>query len=170
MNMFPCHQEDVWQCEWHDDCMSNFTLQTSGFAIIIRDAQHPNAPNAIEFADPNATFVAVVPTSINSGSESDASPLSAGAEFVIVLGAGLGLSFLEIVLESLLMRRRGSKLSDGPMATDNLCAQCGHGKFELTDWPARMDMDAVVIKPEIDGAESEVGNGPWGVGWLDRGS
>lgn len=24
MNVFPCHRQGVWQCEWHDDCAANF--------------------------------------------------------------------------------------------------------------------------------------------------
>ena len=59
MNIFPCHEQGVWQCEWHDDCLSNFTLSTPGISIIIRESQQPDAPQAIEFADPNAKFVAV---------------------------------------------------------------------------------------------------------------
>ena len=59
MNIFPCHEQGVWQCEWHDECLSNFTLETPGISIIVRDGQQPNAPNAMEFADPNAKFVAV---------------------------------------------------------------------------------------------------------------
>ena len=59
MNIFPCHEQGGWQYEWHDECLSNFTLSTPGISIIIRESQQPNAPQAIEFADPNAKFVAV---------------------------------------------------------------------------------------------------------------
>lgn len=29
MNIFPCHRQGVWQCEWHDDCAANFQAAPS---------------------------------------------------------------------------------------------------------------------------------------------
>ena len=66
MNIFPCHEQGVWQCEWHADCTSNFTLLTSEIAVIIRDDQQPNAQNAIGFADVNAKFTAIDQTTSSS--------------------------------------------------------------------------------------------------------
>lgn len=128
--MFPCHQEGVWQCEWHDDCTSNFTLQTSGFSVIIRDDQQPNAPNAIEFADPNAKFVAA------------SSGLTVGAKAGIAIGVAVSLLLVALLIFFLFTRLRRQKLANGPTATDHACAHCGHGKVELTGQPMWTEMDA----------------------------
>ena len=167
--MFPCHQVDIWQCEWHDDCTSNFTLHSSGFSIIIRDNQQPNAPNAIELADPNAKFVAANQTILStsstlestaSSSPTDASSastqapvasstLTAGAKAGIAVGAAVGLLLVGLLLFSLFAQRRRLKLANGPTATDHACAHCGHGKVELTGQPMWTEMDATGIKPEL---------------------
>ena len=169
MNIFPCHAVDIWQCEWHDDCKSNFTLHAPGFSVIIRDDQQPNAPSAIEFADPNAKFVAAnqtaLPTSSTlepnaSSSPTNASPastqasvasstLTAGAKAGIAVGAVVGLLLVGLLLFSLFARRRRLKLANGPTATDHVCAHCGHEKVELTGQPVWTEMDATGIKPEL---------------------
>ena len=169
MNIFPCHQVDIWQCEWHDDCTSNFTLQAPGFSVIIRDNQQPNAPNAIEFADPNAKFVAANQTTLSTSStlESNASSsptvassastraptassgLTAGAKAGIAVGVAVSFLLVALLIFSLFARRRRLKLANGPTATDHACAHCGHGKVELTGQPMWTEMDAAGIKPEL---------------------
>ena len=169
MNMFPCHQEGIWQCEWHDDCTSNFTLQTSGFSVIIRDNQQPNAPNAIEYADPNAKFVAANQTTLSTSStlESNASSsstntssastqapaassaLTGGAKAGIAVGVTVGLLLVALLIFSLFERLRRPKLANDPTAMDHACAHCRHGKFELTGQPMWTEMDAAGIKPEL---------------------
>lgn len=134
MNLFPCRQEGVWQCEWHNDCTSNFTLQTSGFAIIIRDDQQPTAPAA-------------------------SSTLDMGAIVYIALTAVLLLLFVSIGFYPLCFRRRKSKLASGPTFMDHVCDQSGHGVTEVTDQSVQMGMDAAVIKAKITALVSEVGNG-----------
>ena len=169
MNIFPCHQVDIWQCEWHDDCTSNFTLQAPGFSVIIRDNQQPNAPNAIEFADPNAKFVAANPTNLSTSStlESNASSsptvassasaqaptassgLSAGAKAGIAVGVAVSFLLVALLIFSLFARRRRLRLANGPTVTDHACAHCGHGKVELTGQPMWTEMDAAGIKSEL---------------------
>ena len=184
MNIFPCHQVSVWQCEWHDDCTSNFTLQTSGLSVIIRDDQQPNAPNAIEFADSNAKFVAAnqttLPTSstlksITSSSPTNASSastqapaassaLTAGAKAGIAVGVAVGLLLVALLFFYVFARLRRQKLANGPTATDHACVRCGHDKVELTGQPTWTEMDAAGIQPELTAqnpsCEMDDGRGP----------
>ena len=152
MNIFPCHWVDVWQCEWHDDCTSNFTLHAPGFSIIIRDDQQPNATNAIGFADPNAKFVAANQTTLPTSSTlkpNVSSTLTASAKAGIAVGAVVGFLLVGLLLFSLFARRRRLKLANGPTATDHVCAHCGHEKVEPTSQPVWTEMDATSIKPEL---------------------
>lgn len=55
MNLFPCHREETFQCEWND-CSDNFTLVPSDLAIVLRDSQAPDGLNAVAFANPNNQF------------------------------------------------------------------------------------------------------------------
>ena len=182
--MFPCHEVGVWQCEWHDDCRSNFTLQTSGFSVIIRDDQQPNAPNAIDFADSNAKFVAAnqttLPTSstlesnkssssTNASSASTHTPaassaLTAGAKAGIAVGVAVGSLLVALLIFSLFARLRRQKLANGPTATDHACVHCGHDKVELTGQPTWTEMDAAGVKPELTAQnprwEMDDGRGP----------
>ena len=157
MNIFPCHQVDIWQCEWHDDCKTNFTLQASDFSVIIRDNQQPNAPNAIEFADPNAKFVAANQTTLPTCSASPASTqapatssaLTAGAKAGIAVGVAVGSLLVALLIFSLSARWRQQKLANGSTATDHVCAHCGHGEVGLTGQPQWTEMDAAGIKSEL---------------------
>ena len=156
MNIFPCHEQGVWQCEWHDECTSNFTLQTPGISVIIRDNQQPNAPNAIEYADPNAKFVAAnqssSPTNASSApthAPAASSALTAGAKAGIAVGVAVGVLLVALLIFSLFVRLRRSKLSNGPTATDHACAHCGRGEVELTGRTMWTEMDAAGIKQEL---------------------
>ena len=202
MNIFPCHAQGVWQCEWQDDCASNFTLQTSGISIIVRDDQQPNAPNAMEFADPNAKFVAVSQAkSSSTAATSDtmvsiqtpeisstssslmisdttttaaaaasspsehvppnprpaptiSSTISAGAKAGIAVGVVTGALAVGTLLYYLFVRRRRSRHANTPNradsgGVDHLCVRCEHLKSELSGQPARMEVDAADVKPEL---------------------
>ncbi len=199
MNIFPCHEQGVWQCEWHD-CSSNFTLQTPEISVIIRDDQQPDAANAIEFADPNAKFVAVsqtnslsavatsdtpVPVSTTSSTSPTSSTstlaasvssvstdppppstptpapnstLSVGAKAGVAVGAVFGAVAVGTLLYFLLVRRRRPRHENVPRTTSlgvrggdtgHRCGHCGSAKSELTGQPARTEMDAAGVTPEL---------------------
>lgn len=72
--------------------------------------------------------------------------------------------FVGIMSYPLFVSRRKSKITSGPTSVDRLCEP------EFMDKSVQTEMEAAVIKPKIAALESEVGNGRWGVGWLDRGN
>ena len=179
MNIFPCHREGVWQCEWHDDCPVNFTLQTSGIAVVLRDDQQPNALNAVQFADPNAKFVTLnqtnpvsslpataIPPAIASSTSAShsstptltpaASPsLSAGGKAGVAVGAVVGTLAVGTLLYFLFVHRRrwihreGTSPTHPPENSSHLYGFRGYGKHELTGQPSRMELDATGVKPEL---------------------
>ena len=129
INIFPCHEQGVWQCEWHDDCPLNFTLQTPGIAVVLRDDQQPNAANAVQFADPNAVFVPLsrtnsvspvpattIPPAIASSTSTShpstptltpaTSSLSAGGKAGVAVGAVVGTLAVGTLLYFLFAYRR----------------------------------------------------------------
>ena len=83
MNIFPCHAEHAWQCEW-GNCIDNFTMTPNDLSIKIRDSQAPDAINAIPFANPGTKFVAAndsgssstSPSTTPSSASEDGSPAS----------------------------------------------------------------------------------------------
>ena len=101
-NLFPCGAPDPWQCEYSKDCSQNFTLPGDSFDIVLRDDQLPGAPNAVQFANPAATFVAANSTALTSSNSSISSSPGSSAHttsspLAVGLGVGLALGALLIV-------------------------------------------------------------------------
>ena len=89
LNLVPCHAANTWQCGW-GDCSDNFTLTASDLSIVLRDSQAPDAPDAIQFANPNNPFAAANTTStstiVTGGSSTSTSP--AGQTTVVTVSSG----------------------------------------------------------------------------------